>query len=70
MTSYIAHDNNAIYGVGDTPNGARADARQWVDADAPLTVTRCTDTLARRVRAAGGDVAWTVDAFGVADVEG
>lgn len=70
MGSYVAHNNGIIYGLGDTPDEARADARLRVGADARLIVTLCTDTLARRVRAAGGNVPWMINAFGGADVEG
>jgi hypothetical protein len=55
---YIAHDTNAIYGVGTTPGDALNDASEHCDDIGPLTVTRCTRALYLEVLDMGGAIGW------------
>lgn len=62
---YIATDRDgiAIYGIGETPEAAIADAReQSGDEDSEYTVHAATAALLDRVRADGGgpDVRWSL----------
>lgn len=46
MTKFIIADGRAVYGIGDTPEEAHQDARQWMDPDKLLPL----DDLPRRVQ--------------------
>jgi hypothetical protein len=61
---WIAHDDNVIYGVGDSAEMARADARQWLDNDeeavANLLCVRASELLYNEVVQHGGDCVFMI----------
>lgn len=75
----------AIYGVGASPDEAKADAREWLDADTDLTdiptnaghgalsgtlcLQRCTARLADAVRLEGGDQFYRTTDNGILDLD-
>jgi len=59
--------NHVVFGVGDTPEAAVADASEWMDSDpecvdvrdavdGDLVLIPCTVELSRRVSTDGGDI--------------
>ena len=71
MTKFAAYDDIAIYGLGDTAEAALDEPRMVAgtdDADLSwLTVKPCTERLATRVNAVGGNIAF-VEVDGVLDM--
>lgn len=61
-THFIAHDDNAIYGIGTTADGALADALAQESTLTGLKTQSCTQALHDLVEARGGAIGWaTVD---------
>ena len=58
-THYIATDTDrtAIYGLGDSPELAIADAERGA-ADGAYVALPCSDALAAEVEATGGCISW------------
>ena len=59
---FAVFDDQAIWGVGETPKEAWADVKQWVDPDSDLTGMRCapmTHRLAQIVDREGGAVCFS-----------
>lgn len=64
--TYAAFDDQAIWGTGDTPAAALADARGWLDPTRPdevepmikaMSTAPMSAALATRVEKSGGNVA-------------
>ena len=56
---FIAHDPECIYGIGNSPDAARENAREWFTGDpALLAISAATDDLMRQVENIGGDECW------------
>ena len=64
--AYAAFDEKAIWGTGDTPIGARIDARRWLPSTIVnvaretrnLQTARMTNRLRQKVEVSGGNVAY------------
>ena len=66
--SAIIQRGYCVFGVGETPSEAIADAASWLECeltdedfgqnDGDLAIVDCTRRLMERVRESGGDLAW------------
>ena len=60
---WIAHDENVIYGIGNSAETARQDAREWLDDHedvAELLCVQASELLYHRVRNDGGDCVFVI----------
>jgi len=65
---YAAHNDQAIYGIGNSPERARLEAEKWTEDDmAGIVTSPCTDALVEMVIEMGGAIDWTIE-NGVMDV--
>lgn len=70
--------DEAIFGIGDTPQAAKDDAKEWMDDDTDLSrylisgemkLVQITDELAQKVLLYGGDIDFEVT-YGLAHSTG
>ena len=58
MTTYIAHDDTHIHGLGSTPAEAEADALSCCRDLTGLKTALCTAALFAQVQTEGGAITW------------